>query len=364
VVNPDDSEALKRIINYPARGIGDTTLSKLEEAAAYNNLSIWQVVKNPERFGVEANKGTLIKIQGFREFIERFIAIKNDQDGFMLAQQIATESGILKDLHNGDTVEERSKYENVEELLNGIRDFVSANYQEDNPARLEHFLENVALYTDQDSDKPDDKNRVTLMTIHSAKGLEFPHVYIVGMEEELFPSAMSIHSQHELEEERRLFYVAITRAEKRITLSYAKSRYKYGTATNTSPSRFINEIDPQYVKTKSLFGKKGFDDDFNDEDSSVSFKQRGSAFQKPARPGMNLAAQRKLQQLNYESKPNFAPDSPESIKSGMNVEHQQFGTGRVIQIEGEGSDKRALIFFNKLGEKKLILKFARLRIVR
>ncbi|MFA6402353.1 MAG: UvrD-helicase domain-containing protein [Salinivirgaceae bacterium] len=364
VVNPDDSEALKRIINYPARGIGDTTLNKLEEAAAYNNLSIWQVAKSPERFGVEANKGTLNKIHGFCEFIERFIAIKNDQDGYVMAQQIATESGILKDLYNGTTVEERSKYENVEELLNGIRDFVSANYQDDNPARLEHFLENVALYTDQDSNKPDDKNRITLMTIHSAKGLEFPHVYIVGMEEELFPSAMNIYSQHELEEERRLFYVAITRAEKRVTLSYAKSRYKYGTATNTAPSRFINEIDSQFIKTKALFSKKGFESDFNDEESTISFKQRGSAFQKPARPGMNLAAQRKLQQMNQVSQTVFHSDPPESIKSGMNIEHQQFGTGRVIQIEGDGSDKKALIFFNKLGEKKLILKFARLRIVR
>ncbi len=364
VVNPDDSEALKRVINYPARGIGDTTLNKLEEAAAYNNISIWQVAKSPERFGVEVNKGTLNKINGFCEFIERFIAIKKEQDGYVMAQQIATESGIMKDLYNGTTVEERSKYENVEELLNGIRDFVSTNYQEDNPVRLEHFLENVALYTDQDSNKPDDKNRITLMTIHSAKGLEFPHVYIVGMEEDLFPSSMNSFSQHEMEEERRLFYVALTRAEKRVTLSYAKSRYKYGTATNTSPSRFISEIDSQFIKTKALFGRKGFDDDFNDEEATVSFKQRGSAFQKPARPGMNLAAQRKLQQMNHSQQPVFNSDPPENIKSGMNIEHQQFGTGRVIQIEGEGSDKKALIFFNKLGEKKLILKFARLRIVR
>ncbi|HAM98806.1 MAG TPA: ATP-dependent DNA helicase [Marinilabiliales bacterium] len=364
VVNPDDSEALKRIINYPTRGIGDTTLGKLEEAASYHNLSIWQIVKTPEKFGVELNKGTLNKIQGFREFIEKFIDLKPNHDAYLLTQQVATESGLMKELHNGTTVEERSKYENVEELLNGIRDFVSSNYQEGRPVQLEFFLENVALYTDQDNEKADDRNKVTLMTIHSAKGLEFPHVYIVGMEEELFPSAMSVYSPHELEEERRLFYVALTRAEQRVTLSFAKSRYKYGSPTSTSPSRFINEIDPQFLKTKSLFSKKGMSDFVTDSSQEISFKERGSAFIKPSRPGMNLAAQRKLQQMNTNSSQSFVPDPPESIKTGMQVEHQQFGTGRVILIEGEGGDRKALIFFEKLGEKKLILKFARLRTVK
>jgi len=229
---------------------------------------------------------------------------------------------------------------------------------------LEIFLENVALLTDQDTDNPDDKNKVTLMTIHSAKGLEFPHVYVVGMEEDLFPSKMSIHTQKDLEEERRLFYVALTRAEQRVTLSFCKSRYKYGTPISPSPSRFINEIDKQFVKTKQLFGNKMHDEGFANTSNEMSFKKRGSAFNKPTRPGINLAANRKLQQIKQTQNGNFKPDSSNEIKSGMNVEHQQFGTGRIVQIEGEGTNKKAVVFFPKFGEKKLLLRFARLRIVR
>jgi DNA helicase-2/ATP-dependent DNA helicase PcrA len=363
VVNPNDSEALKRVINYPARGIGATTVGKIEEAAVRFNLSMWSIVVNPGAFSLDVNKGTQNKLQGFKELIEKFQALQESNDAYDLARLVASDTGVMKDLSNGDTLEERSKYENIEELLNGIRDFVAGNYQEGNPARLENFLENVALLTDQDTEKGDDKNKVTLMTIHAAKGLEFPHVYIVGLEEELFPSAMSVHSQSELEEERRLFYVALTRAEKRVTLSYCKSRYKYGTPVTASPSRFIREIDTSFVKSKSMF--KGRNQSFESDNSAgeTSFIERGSAFKKPVRAGMNLAASRKLQQMAKPVDSNFTPDAPEQIKSGMQVEHQQFGSGRVIQIEGEGTNKKALVFFNSFGEKKLLLKFARLRII-
>jgi DNA helicase-2/ATP-dependent DNA helicase PcrA len=364
VVNPADSEALKRIINYPARGIGATTLDKLESNASLYGVSIWQVITNTDKFPLELNKGTLSKIAGFVQLIQKFIAVKNENDAFDLAQLVAAESGLLKDLSMGDTIEERSKYENVEELLNGIRDYTTTNFQEGNPARLEGFLENVALLTDQDTDNPDDKNRVTLMTIHAAKGLEFPHVYIVGMEEDLFPSGMSVHTQKELEEERRLFYVAITRAEQRVTLSYCKSRYKYGSPVTTSPSRFINEIDKQFIKTKQLFGNRNSDFDFADTSNEVTFKNRGEAFKKPIRAGMNLAANRKLQQIRQGTNENFVPDAQEDIKSGMNVEHQQFGAGRIVQIEGDGNNKKAVVFFPKFGEKTLLMRFARLKIVR
>jgi DNA helicase-2/ATP-dependent DNA helicase PcrA len=364
VVNPDDSEALKRIINYPARGIGSTTLGKIEANANLYGVSLWKVICNTDKFPLELNKGTLNKIGGFTQMIQNFIEVKDQNDAYDLAQLVASESGLLKDLNLGNTIEERSKYENVEELLNGIRDYATSNFHEGKPARLEGFLENVALLTDQDKDNPDDKNRVTLMTIHAAKGLEFPHVYIVGMEEELFPSGMSVHTQKDLEEERRLFYVAITRAEQRVTLSYCKSRYKYGTPVNTSASRFINEIEPQFIKTKALFTKKSFDQDADDSSHEVSFKNRGSAFKKPIRPGMNLAANRKLKQINQTSDDNFAPDASDEIKSGMNVEHQQFGAGRIVQIDGDGNIKKAVVFFPKFGEKKLLLRFARLRIIR
>lgn len=362
-VNPDDSEALKRVINYPARGIGATTLTKLETNAATYGVSIWKVITNTDKFPLEVNKGTLNKINGFAQMIQNFISIKDQNDAYDLAQIIASETGLMKDLNQGNTIEERSRYENVEELLNGIRDYATANYQEGNPARLDGFLENVALLTDQDSDDPDDMNRVTLMTIHSAKGLEFPHVYIVGMEEELFPSAMSSHTQKELEEERRLFYVAITRAEQRVTLSYCKSRFRYGSPVNTKMSRFLNEIDKQYVKGKQLFGNKPMNNDFADTSNEVSFERRGSAFKKPSRAGANLAANRKLKLIKNSPDPNFKSSSPSEFKSGMNVEHQQFGTGRIVQIEGDGTNRKAVVFFPKFGEKKLLLRFARLRIV-
>ncbi len=364
VVNPNDSEALKRIINYPARGIGATTIGKIEEVANHFNVSLWIVIEHPEKFPLDINKGTLSKLQGFKQLIEKFRGLKDASDAYDLAQLIASESGVLKDLYNGNTIEERSKYENVEELLNGIRDYAAGNYQEGNQAKLENFLENVALLTDQDTDNAEDRNRITLMTIHAAKGLEFPHVYIVGMEEELFPSAMSVHTQSELEEERRLFYVALTRAEQRVTLSHCKSRYKYGSPVSASPSRFIREIDTQFVKNKSMFGNRNNSERFDGSENEVSFKERGSAFKKPSRPGINLAANRKLQQLTQAQNENFIPTNSDEIKSGMNVEHQQFGAGRVIQIDGEGTNKKALVFFSKFGEKKLLLKFARLRIVR
>ncbi len=364
VVNPDDSEALKRVINYPARGIGATTLGKLESNAAKHGVSIWKVVTNTGSFPLELNKGTIAKIERFVNLIKKFIAEKYNNDAYDLANLIASETGLLKDLHNGDTVEERSKYENIEELLNGIRDFVTGNFQEGNPTRLENFLENIALITDQDKDNPDDKNKVTLMTIHSAKGLEFPHVYVVGMEEELFPSKMSVHTQKDLEEERRLFYVALTRAEQRVTLSFCKSRYKYGTPITPEPSRFINEIDKQFVKTKQLFGGNKFGKKFADSTNEVSFKKCGSAFKKPVRPGMNLAANRKLKQIKQTQNANFKSDPPNEIQQGMQIEHQTYGGGKVLQIEGEATNKKAIVFFANFGEKKLLLRFAKLRIVR
>ncbi|MBI9068032.1 MAG: UvrD-helicase domain-containing protein [Salinivirgaceae bacterium] len=364
VVNPDDSEALKRVINYPARGIGNTTLSKIEEAANHFGISMWKVLENTEKVQLDVNKGTLTKLLTFYKMIKKFQEQKDTNDAYDLAQLVASESGLLKDLHKGDTVEERTKYENVEELLNGIRDFAASNYNQGESAKLENFLEDVALLTNQDNEKSDDKNKVTLMTIHAAKGLEFAQVYIVGMEEDLFPSKMSVHTQNELEEERRLFYVALTRAEQRVTLSYCKSRYKYGTPTTTSPSRFLNEIDAEFIKAKPKFGAKTFANSNANSENEVSFVNRGSAFKKPTNAGMNIAANRKLQQISSVPDSNFKSDNPDAIKSGMNVEHQQFGVGRVIQIEGDANNKKAIVFFPKYGEKKLLLRFARLRIVR
>jgi len=360
-VNPDDSEALKRIINYPARGIGQTTVGKIEETANAANISLWQVVTNAEKYKLPVNKGTLTKLNNFAGLISKFIALKDNNDAYDLASVIISEAGISKDLHNGNTVEERARYENMEELLNGIRDFVTANHNSNESVQLETFLENIALLTDQDEDKGNDKNRVTLMTIHSAKGLEFPHVYIVGMEEEMFPSAMSSHTQKELEEERRLFYVALTRAMHRVTLSYCKSRFKYGSPVTPKPSRFINEIDKQFVNGTQLFSKK-IKKEYGNFSDEHTYNNISSRFKKPARPSLKVAAGRKLVKIKNAETANFKSASAENIKSGMNVIHQQFGKGRVIQIEGEGAQKKAVIFFPKFGEKKLLLKFAKLQI--
>lgn len=362
VINPNDSEAFKRVINYPARGIGNTTLEKLEQAATDYNTSLWLVATHLEKFTLNINKGTSTKIQSFIDLIEHFKLLNETNDAYDIAQQVASASGIMKDLHQGETVEERAKYENIEELLNGISDFVATQSRKNEPGKLENFLENVALLTDQDTEKKDDRNKVTLMTIHSAKGLEFPQVYVVGMEEELFPSKLSVYNQPELEEERRLFYVAITRAEQRVTLSYCRSRYKYGTPTSTTPSRFLRDIEQQYISTNKSFDGK-FKPGTENSDEQIINTSSGSSFKKPSSLGMNLAASRKLKQMDANSPSDFIADAPEKIKSGMNVEHAQFGTGRVLQIEGEDTNKKAVIFFPKFGEKKLLLRFARLRIL-
>jgi DNA helicase-2/ATP-dependent DNA helicase PcrA len=370
VVNPDDDEALKRIINYPTRGIGATTVGKIEVAANENNISLWEVLNNPAAYGLEVNKGTANKLQSFVTIVTKFISEHHKNDAYDMARLIAGETGILKELSIGKTIEERTRHENVEELLNGIRDFVTTNYSDEGGmVLLSQFLENVALLTDQDNEKDQDMNKVTLMTIHSSKGLEFPYVYIVGMEEELFPSGMSVHTQHELEEERRLFYVALTRAERKAYLSYCGSRFKYGTPVSTSPSRFIRDIDPEYIEQDSPFGSSGqsfggFKKKVSAVEGSVSGNSSSSmSFKKPVRLGAKTMGNRPVMRKMGNVNPNFKADPPEMIKSGLQVEHQQFGIGRVLQVIGDNNDKKAVIFFPDYGEKKLLLKFAKLRVV-
>ncbi len=363
VVNPNDSEALKRIINFPARGIGDTTLEKIEQAASAMGVSMWTIIKHPGHNPANLNKGTLAKIEGFVRLIESFSAENEKNDAYDLARLIANQSGLIKELHMGDTPEERSRYENVEELLTGISDYVTANSNSGETPRLAGFLENVALLTDQDTEKPEERNRITMMTIHSAKGLEFPFVYIVGMEEKLFPSEMSAYSPHELEEERRLFYVALTRARVQVTLSYCKNRFRYGSTIQPPPSRFIKDIDKQYL-TRSIVSGSGFS-------SSGSFgirqpsgiAQTNNPMNRKVPMGMNFAASRKLQQMKSNPSSDFIASPPNQIKSGMMVEHAQFGQGKILQIEGEGNNRKALVFFTSAGEKKLLLQFAKLRII-
>ena len=366
LVNPKDDEAFKRIINYPARGIGKTTIGKLEDFASTREISLWEVLTNAGNYNniLKLNAGTLRKLNGFQDLISEYQLKLTTSDAYQLALEMASGSGIMKDLYNGTTPEERSKYENLEELLNGIRDFVDAALEEDSDATLNHYLENVSLLTDTDKEKEEDRNKVSIMTIHSAKGLEFKHVFIVGCEEELFPSNMVKDNPKDLEEERRLFYVALTRAMNKVSLSYAQSRYKWGTPTDCSPSRFLKEIEDEYtewpddprLQANNPFGQQGFS--FQKKESTTSgagsFKQKS-----------RNTEQARMLKTRSTLNPNFQADPPEKIQQGMTVEHQRFGKGKVVLIEGDAPNKKATVFFQQIKqEKQLLLKFAKLRIAK
>ncbi|MBN1599510.1 MAG: UvrD-helicase domain-containing protein [Bacteroidales bacterium] len=370
IVNENDDESLKRIINYPVRGIGKTTLGKLEEEANAKDISIWKVISETEENSLGMNRGTLSKLSWFAEFISGFQKALTESDAYTLAMQVVTHSGIMKELHSGNTPEERSKFENLEALLNGIKDFVTAAREEGEPTGLQNYIENVALLTDADSEKEEDRNKVSIMTIHSAKGLEFNHIFITGVEEELFPSALSLENLKDLEEERRLFYVAVTRAKKNVTISYCQSRYKWGVPNESKPSRFLNDIDENYIDwpDNPLYQKSAMQTDnsiwdpFGNEKSNNHIPVFGARPRKISRIQQSTFTK---PQANQPSNPNFIPSDPESIQNGMTVEHQRFGKGKVIHIEGVMPQKKATVFFQQIKqEKQLLLKFAKLRIVK
>lgn len=368
LINPSDSEALKRIINYPARGIGKTTVGKLEAASNEGDQSLWQVLQNPDNPSLAFNRGTISKLSAFVNFISKYQEKTDTHDAYEIANQIAIESGILKELHNGNLPEERSKFENLEELLNGIHDFVDAAREEAESTSLASYLEDIALLTDADTDLNEDKNRVSIMTIHSAKGLEFSSVYIAGVEEQLFPSPMALDNPKDLEEERRLFYVAVTRAKQRVTISYSQTRYRWGELVDCSPSRFISEIDeklinwpddPRHVPAEQEF-KPASVQEREKWSTGQSTKYTGSQIKQP---GISPPLFRK-RVVNQIADPNFKPSDPSTIQPGMQVEHQRFGKGKVIHIEGVMPNKKATVFFQEMKqEKQLLLKFAKLRIV-
>ena len=367
VINPKDNEAFKRIINYPARGIGQTSLTKLEQFAAQNNLCIWEFATNIPLLLNEFNKGTAAKINEFTRLIEVFREKLETYNAFELASEIATGSEIMKDLYKDQTPEGVSRFENIQELLNGIQEFSISAREEGTPGQLNNYMEDVALLTDQDSDKPEDTDRVTMMTIHSAKGLEFKSVFIVGVEENLFPSNQNGQkTMEDFEEERRLFYVALTRAEQHVYLSYARQRYKWGKLEFCNKSRFIDEIDPQYLDMPL---EK--DPVFYNDNQDISFGTPKPKPQSSMAPGLRASATsqpdmfRKLTKLREAKSATdaFEYSNPEDIQAGMIVEHQRFGRGKVLQMEGKAPDIQATVFFQNTGKKQLLLKFAKLRII-
>jgi DNA helicase II / ATP-dependent DNA helicase PcrA len=368
VINPWDNEALKRIINYPARGIGDATLSKLETAAVDAEVSIWKIITGLSENRLGFNQGTLTKLIRFAALIEQFSGIAAGSDAWEAAKTIAEKTGILVELSSDKSPEGLSRHENIQELLNGIQEFSISAIEEDRPSKLENYLEDVALLTDQDNEKDEDRDKVTMMTIHSAKGLEFKNVFVVGLEEHLFPSAQAEEKKSEeaLEEERRLFYVALTRAKENAWFSFANQRYRWGKLEFCSPSRFLIEMDPAFLTGFSLNNQRSPAE--RHEKISAGYRERtiprGQINIPPAKPWRPDAFVRKPEAppVHDVDNPDFMADSPDRIVQGMTVEHQRFGTGKILKVEGIPPNRKATVFFQTAGTKQLLLKFARLRI--
>ena len=368
VINPHDEQALLRIINYPARGIGKTTIERLMVVADERKQAIWDVIASDEEpMPKDFNSGTVSKLRNFATMIKSFQTLLNKQNAIELAKHICNTVGIIKDLKEDDTPEGLSRVQNIEELLNAIMEFSDKQVDEvtgeQNEVTLNKFMEDVALLTDQDKKNDEDDDYVTLMTIHSAKGLEFPYVYIVGLEENLFPGIQSLSTREDLEEERRLFYVALTRAETKLVLSYAESRYRWGNLTLSEPSRFIEEIDQSLIertRKASFRGTSSFDEGVNFSNPfSKSFQTRRD-FQKKTTQPSNATHINTPKNNNSD----FTAASPDVIDEGMRVLHQKFGQGTVMKVEGIGPNKKATVLFDECGSKQLMLKFAKLNILK
>ena len=380
IVNPNDEEAFKRIINYPARGIGDTTVGKIIAAATGHNVSLWTVLCEPLAYGLNFKKGTVGKLQAFRELISAFITDAAEKNAYEIGADIIRQSGIINDVCQDNSPENLSRKENIEELVNGMSDFCAQRQEEGNPnVLLGDFLSEVSLLTDQDSDKDGDDEKITLMTVHSAKGLEFKNVFVVGMEENLFPSGMVGDSPRALEEERRLFYVAITRAEEHCFLSYAKTRFRYGKMEFGSPSRFLKDIDIRFLRLPQDAGMfrrveeeaaafrrenaRGFAPDR--EDAPYGGKERVSVRPKQQiiAPTVPRNLKRVAPSANTASTSPSAGGSANRVQQGQLIEHERFGLGEVLKVEGEGDNAKATIRFKNAGDKQLLLRFARFKVL-
>ena len=388
VANNNDEEALRRIINYPARGIGDTTVSKIVETASVHNVSLWRVMAQPLVFDLKLSKAALTRLDAFRRMVEGWTRRMETEDAYELGHSIVMESGISKDIYSSSNPEDLSRQENLEEFLGGMHDFVDMRKEEgrEHETSLSDFLQEVALLTDLDSDKDADQPRVTLMTIHSAKGLEFPTVFVVGLEENIFPSPMCVGSMRELEEERRLLYVAITRAEKHCILTCAQNRFRYGRMEYDTPSRFIKDFDASLIKVEGggkfgeLGGQSGLGGYRGQSGQSGIGSYRGQSDQggrfASFKPQSRMQNPRPVaSQFVADPKPRLIPVRQEAprpqsaignigLKEGNIIEHQRFGIGTVLRVEGTGENMKATVEFRNAGTKQLLLKFAKYTIVK
>ena len=365
IVNPNDEEAFRRVINFPTRGIGAVTLNKVSEAARLHNVSLWEILSSPLEYNLSVNAGTAKRLRGFYDLIAAFIEQNERLDAYELAKEVLKKSGILKDAYEDMTPEGMSRAQNIQELLNAVGEFVSVRREAgEEDVRLLDFLSEISLLTDQDRDDTTENERVTLMTVHSAKGLEFNHVFVVGMEEELFPSAMSMSDQRGLEEERRLFYVAITRAKKRCTVTYARSRFKNGVTNPARESRFLKDIDSRFLQIANAAS--------TDSGGSVSggfwdnMRSKREA-QGQTMPGSNFASFKsgsRQRPVAQTSSSVLLSDEANQLQPDDMIEHDRFGRGVVVSIEDSGGNKRAFVNFESAGQKQLLLKYAKFKIVK
>ena len=362
--NPADDESFKRVVNYPARGIGKTTMDRLTVAAANHECALWDVLQDPLKKPEDLKGAAWGKLQDFATMISGFATRLETASAFDLGHHIAQHTALLRELHKDKTPEGVARYENVEELLAGMKEFSDA-VDPANPAALRtmgDFLVDVALLTDADQDDGDD-DKVSLMTIHAAKGLEFPYIYVVGLEENLFPSQMALNTREELEEERRLFYVALTRAEKRATLSYALTRYRWGQLIQNEPSRFIEEIDEQYLNLPTVSARRPEPFDFNTARTSF-YKPMpsgsGPRTTTPPKPGMKKVS---ASAPGAAAESGVAPTASGGIAPGVEVKHARVGKGKVLKLEAEEPNVKATVFFPSAGQKQLLLKFAKLEVL-
>ena len=349
IVNPNDEESIKRIINYPTRGIGQTTMDKLLIYANEKNISLFETLKNLSSDEIKINSGTKNKLNQFFLLIKSFQLLNESLNAFEIAEEVLKRIGIINVLKLDGTPESISRIENIEELINGIKDFIEGEKEVvDSKATLSDFLEDVALASELDKNINDYQKKVSLMTIHLAKGLEFNHVYIVGLEEDLFPSAMSSTTRADLEEERRLFYVALTRAKKKVTITYAKTRYRWGKLNDCEPSRFIKEIDKTYTNYNLSSSITGSLNNLM-ENNSIRFRKPKNKIQ--------------LKKIKNNLSPSTYKSSYIDINKGDHIIHNRFGKGKVIETEGEGADKKAEVKFGSSGVKRILLKFAKYKLI-
>ena len=361
-VNPNDDEALRRIVNYPARGIGDTTMQHLTEVANNSGASLWNAIRQLPSVSSGIKGPTIKKLIDFTSLIGKYQAMIYTADAYETAYAIANGSGIINDLKQDKTPEGISRLQNIEELINSIREFIDMRKDEgiNDVITLVDYLENVALLSDLDTDNPEDRDKVSVMTIHSSKGLEFNYVFLTGLEENLFPSSITTQSADELEEERRLFYVALTRAAKKVTISYAQTRYKWGTPNNCTPSRFINEIDPQYLESAADISNmfRG-----TPQEKSNPFGRMNQTSKNNTFGNSGLHPRTTPTSTPATPKGNLQTVLPDAIKEGMEVFHEKFGQGTVTGIEGDSANKKATVMFQSAGQKNLLLKYANLKLI-